>query len=66
MSQYILLAQFFSQSSLSGHALNALPDAPVHPHVERRFHLRSVGPALRSRFTPSATRMNPAECAPAA
>jgi hypothetical protein len=66
MSQYILLAQFFSQSSLSGHALNALPNAPVQPHVERRFHLRTIAPAFRSRFTPSATRMNPTECAPAA
>lgn len=65
MSHYTLLAQLFSERSVPRYALNALPDAPVQPHVERRFHLRAVAPALRARFAPSAARMNPAECAPA-
>jgi hypothetical protein len=65
MTHYTLVAQLYTDASLSRVALSALPDAPVQPHVERRAPLRRLAPALRARFSSSARPLRPAECAPA-
>jgi hypothetical protein len=66
MPPTFLLAQLYTEASLPRVAHNALPDAPVQPHVEQRRRLRSLAvTAFRGRFAGSARRAAPVTCASA-